>query len=79
MKKSIIIAPLFLFIAAAYAQNNSNENFQWVLKEGWKMQTSLTTRAKGEEISKQNFSTHGWYNVNVPTTIIAGLLANQCL
>ena len=77
MKKAIIIAPLFLFITVAYTQNNPNENFQWVLKEGWKMQTSLTTRDRGEEVSKQNFSTNGWYNVHVPTTVIAGLLANN--
>ena len=77
MKKAIIIAPLFLFTTVAYTQNNPNENFQWALKEGWKMQTSLTTRARGEEVSKQNFSTHGWYNVRVPTTIVAGLLANN--
>ncbi|HEY6978007.1 MAG TPA: glycoside hydrolase family 2 TIM barrel-domain containing protein, partial [Chitinophagaceae bacterium] len=77
MKKAIAIAPLFLFIAVAYTQNDTKENFQWVLKDGWKMQTSLTATAKGEEISQQNFSTKGWYNVSVPTTIIAGLLAND--
>ena len=41
------------------------------------MQSSVKVSAKGEGISKQNFSTTGWYNVNVPTTIIAGLLANH--
>src|SRR4051794_30920347 len=77
MKKAIIIVPLFLFIAAAYTQNNTNKNLQWVLREGWKMQTSLATKAKGDEISRQNFSTTEWYNVSIPTTIIAGLLANN--
>src|SRR6476469_8277678 len=77
MKKATIIAPLFLIITAAHTQNNTNGNFQWPLKDGWKMQTSLTATAKGEGISQQNFSTTGWYNVSVPTTIIAGLLANN--
>jgi len=77
MKKAIIIAPLFLVIIAAYTQNNTNGNFHWPLKDGWKMQTSLTVTVKGEEISQRNFSTMEWYDVSVPTTIIAGLLANN--
>jgi exo-1,4-beta-D-glucosaminidase len=77
MKKAITIALLFLFVAGAYAQDNTTGNFQWILKNGWKMQSSLTATANGEQISQQNFSTAGWYDVNVPTTIIAGLLANK--
>jgi exo-1,4-beta-D-glucosaminidase len=77
MNKAILLAPLFLFVTVAYAQENINTHFQLMLKDDWKMQTSLTATANGEEISQQNFSTTGWYNTSVPTTIIAALLANK--
>lgn len=41
------------------------------------MQSSLKEPIKGEEASKKDYSTAEWYKVSVPTTIIAGLLANH--
>lgn len=41
------------------------------------MQSSITTGATGSEISQPSFKESGWYDVSLPTTIIAGLLKNK--
>jgi exo-1,4-beta-D-glucosaminidase len=48
-----------------------------VLKEGWAMQSATVVPAMGDVISRAGYSAAGWYKVSVPTTIIAGLLANK--
>jgi exo-1,4-beta-D-glucosaminidase len=48
-----------------------------ILKEGWAMQSATVVPASGDVISRAGYSAAGWYKVNVPTTIIAGLLANK--
>jgi len=77
MKTISLLAACFLFITNAFAQNFPEKKFQWTLHDGWSMQSSMKVSEKGDAISKQNFTTTEWYNVNVPTTIIAGLLANH--
>jgi len=47
------------------------------LKSDWQMQSSVTDAAAGNIISKPGFQTANWYKVSVPTTVIAGLLANK--
>src|SRR5579862_2712399 len=77
MKKIVLsLLPVFVFFDM-YAQKSEEENFSWKLKDGWKMQSSLSFSGKGNEISQINFPTTSWNNVSVPTTIIAGLLANK--
>ena len=73
---------IYLFIALSLcselpAQEASQKNFEWKLKDGWNMQSSLSVSAKGAEVSSPDFKTDGWNKVNVPTTIIGGLLANH--
>jgi exo-1,4-beta-D-glucosaminidase len=41
------------------------------------MQSSLAEAITGPQVSQKAFNTSQWYKVNVPTTIIAGLLANN--
>jgi exo-1,4-beta-D-glucosaminidase len=77
MKKIVFtLLPVFVFFNM-YAQKSEEENFSWKLKDGWKMQSSLNFSGKGNEISRANFPATSWNNVSVPTTIIAGLLANK--
>jgi exo-1,4-beta-D-glucosaminidase len=75
MKKAGIIVVSIFFILKSFAQNPSE--FKFPLQSAWKMQSSVTATAAGNQISQPEFLTTGWYNVNVPTTIIAGLLANK--
>ena len=48
-----------------------------VLRDGWEMQSALVVPATGDAVSRAGYSAAGWYKVSVPTTIIAGLLANK--
>lgn len=41
------------------------------------MQSAVTDATTGDKISKPDFKTDSWYRVNVPTTVIAGLIANK--
>ncbi len=75
MKKFGLVILLSLFICQAFAQDI--ENFRVILKEDWQMQSALKVSAAGSAISRAKFIPKGWYKVSVPTTIIAGLLANK--
>jgi len=48
-----------------------------LLHDDWTMQSSLTDKATGAQVSQKNFSAKNWYKITVPSTIIAGLLANN--
>ena len=56
------------------AERAANSNI--VLGDGWQMQSATKVSGAGAAISVPGYGVGGWYNVSVPTTIIAGLLAN---
>lgn len=76
MKKLIFTLILPFTFCQAFSQSRQ-ENFQLILKDDWKMQSAVTDAASADKISKENYDTQSWYKVSVPTTIIAGLLANK--
>ncbi len=70
----------FLFPVVAVQQlcgQSRTENFQMLLHDDWRMQSSLTDKATGPQVSQKNFPAKNWYKITVPSTIIAGLLANN--
>jgi len=75
MKKLGLVIMLSLFIFQAFAQDS--ETYRMILKDDWQMQSSLKVSAAGSSISLSKFQPQGWYKVSVPTTIIAGLIANK--
>jgi len=77
MKKTILLALLCLVFQYGFSQNSETENYRAVLKEGWTMQSAVTDASTGSKISKSDFQPNNWYKVSVPTTVIAGLLANK--
>jgi exo-1,4-beta-D-glucosaminidase len=49
-----------------------------LLQNGWTIQASnAVSGATGKQISTVGFATAGWYPVSVPTTVLAGLVANK--
>ena len=61
----------------AIAQGRT-ESFRMILHDDWRMQSSLTdSLSKGEQVSQKNFPVQNWYRITVPTTFIAGLMANN--
>ncbi|HJP63947.1 MAG TPA: hypothetical protein VJ844_10910, partial [Mucilaginibacter sp.] len=75
MKKLIAIIFLMSLLAPAFAQ--TTESHRMILKDGWQMQSVTKDASTGSAISQAKFVPKGWYTVSVPTTIIAGLLANK--
>jgi exo-1,4-beta-D-glucosaminidase len=49
------------------------------LRDHWSLQTSSKIEAKGEAISSQGFTTAGWHDVSVPTTVVAALVKDKTL
>jgi len=77
MKKLILLALSCFAAQYAFSQNEETENYRVFLKEGWTMQSAATDAATGKAISAPGFQTANWYKVSVPTTVIAGLIANK--
>ena len=50
-----------------------------VLRDDWRLQSSVKVEAKGEAISSMNFAPDGWHNVTVPTTVVAALVKDKTL
>jgi exo-1,4-beta-D-glucosaminidase len=58
------------------AQRATNSNI--LLQDGWQMQSETKLTDAGAAISLPTYTrAENWYKVSVPTTIIAGLLANK--
>jgi exo-1,4-beta-D-glucosaminidase len=52
---------------------------QITLRDHWNLQSSSKIDAKGEAISFPGFSTAGWHDVTVPTTVVAALVKDKSL
>lgn len=76
MKKLFFFLLLIIFVPQLFGQGRA-ENYQLILHDDWRMQSSLTDNATGSLVSKTNFPVKDWYKITVPSTIIAGLLANH--
>jgi exo-1,4-beta-D-glucosaminidase len=46
------------------------------LDAGWTIQSSTRVSADGSQVSTPGFATDGWYPVRLPSTVLAGLVAN---
>ncbi|MDP4211366.1 MAG: glycoside hydrolase family 2 protein [Bacteroidota bacterium] len=75
MYKTVACVLFILCGLSVFSQQNNKGNI--VLHDGWKMQSSMSVSAAGNEISRPSFKPVAWYAVSVPTTIIAGLLRNK--
>jgi exo-1,4-beta-D-glucosaminidase len=77
MKKVLLSALFGLLLKYAFGQTEETENYRVFLHENWTMESAVTDASPGAEISQLGFDPSAWYKVSVPTTVIAGLLANK--
>ncbi|MDP9078466.1 MAG: hypothetical protein M3O71_13620 [Bacteroidota bacterium] len=77
MKKLILLIFLGISCQYAFSQDEATESYRQVLKNDWNMQSAVTDASTGSQISTGNFKADKWYKVSVPTTVIAGLIANK--
>ena len=76
MKKLLFLLPSIMLVSHLFSQSRS-ENFQMILHDDWRMQSSITEKSTGAQISQNGFAVTNWYKITVPSTIIGGLLANK--
>src|ERR1051326_2928834 len=76
MKRFFSFLCVIVFSQQLFSQSRT-ESFRMILHDGWRMQSSLTDKATGDQISKKGFPVKNWYKITVPSTFIAGLLANK--
>lgn len=71
----LFVGPVVLFISC----NQSIEDYQddVELKSNWKIQSSEKINADGATISSPEFDTQGWYDTEVPSTVLSALVGNQ--
>src|ERR1700733_9543524 len=77
MKRLTLLGLLCLVATYGFSQNEETENYRAFLKEGWTMESAVTDPSSGDKISRLDFNPSAWYKVSVPTTVIAGLIANH--
>jgi exo-1,4-beta-D-glucosaminidase len=60
---------------SAGPENNSAGKIY--LQSGWRLQSSCQFSATGDQISTAGFKTDGWHSTEVPSTVVAALVADK--
>lgn len=73
-----LIALLAVATAPTLAANADNDSAGKVyLQSGWRLQSSCQFAATGDQISTSGFKTDGWHSTEVPSTVVAALVADK--
>jgi exo-1,4-beta-D-glucosaminidase len=73
---SVLLLTVFL-CTTAFAQSHaprSEPAGKLSLHDGWKLQSSAKVDAKGDVVSTPGYVPRGWYEVSVPTTVVAAMV-----
>ena len=73
---SVLAAILVLSAAAAAGAVERGAN-TLPLAKGWTLQSSAQVKDPGEVVATPAFKAEGWYPITVPSTVVAGLVANK--
>src|SRR3989441_2241837 len=71
------ITILIILVSAGPAWADSRVASQFVLKNGWAIQSSARVQEKGEVLSTTQFKPKGWYPTSIPATVLAALVQNK--
>jgi len=66
-----------LLIALLIPNVARGESPKLLLHRDWSIQSSCEAKGDGKEISTTGFSTRGWHSAEVPTTVVAALVADK--
>jgi exo-1,4-beta-D-glucosaminidase len=78
----MLLSSSFFLAAEAPGSKSSNSNAQsdrLVLRDSWALQSSAKVDSAGDVISTTAFSSKGWHDVTVPTTVVAALVKDKTL
>ena len=76
-KSSLLCIAVLSFSGLMVAQNSSHPDATLSLRDGWSLQSSCKVDAKGETLSTPAFHPKDWYEVSVPTTVVAALVKHK--
>lgn len=75
---------IFLFVLAlaipaqiARANQPAGSDTKLVLHQGWELQSSCVANSTGDKISVAGFDSKGWHKTDVPSTVVAALVADK--
>lgn len=66
-----------LIRAAPPGQTGGLSSEELELRSGWMIESSCRVKARGEQISRPGFVTNGWHITEVPSTVVAALVADK--
>jgi exo-1,4-beta-D-glucosaminidase len=77
LRNPSLFGTITLFIALISGGFAHGQATKLLLHHGWKIQSSCDAKGEGKKISTAGFSTIGWHRAEVPTTVVAALVADQ--
>ncbi len=77
MIRIVFLAAFSLLLNHTFAQNTTVLGADWRMQSATRLPSSATAASSLDAIPEGAYTPQGWYKVTVPTTIIAGLLANK--
>src|SRR4051794_24116966 len=66
-----------LTTGSCFAASTSSTQPTLQLHRNWMLQSSCQVKSTGEKISSTGFLTEGWHRAEVPTTVVAALVADK--
>jgi exo-1,4-beta-D-glucosaminidase len=76
--KIVYLASLIpLFAISSFAATTLSTQPSLALHQNWTIQSSCEVKAAGDQISSPGFPTAGWHRAQVPTTVVAALVADK--
>jgi exo-1,4-beta-D-glucosaminidase len=76
-RKAFCCLALIQVSLIAFAQKSHAPESTLPLKTGWQLQSSAKVESGGGVISTPKFNPKGWYDVEVPTTVVAALVQHK--
>ena len=78
MFRAVLLFWMLLFAGSFFSctPKIQKTSFTKILNNGWKLQSSVRISVKGDKLSQPDFSTETWYPVQVPSTVLAALVAD---
>ena len=64
-------------IQSSFGQKSNSENGNRLLLKKWDLKSTVLEKTDGKNISTDNYNKNSWYPVEVPTTVLNGLVKNK--
>jgi len=79
MSRTIFLIWMLFFIGLFFSCTPKihKNGFTKILNDNWKMQSSIQVSVNGDRLSQSDFQTENWYPVQVPSTVLAALVADE--